>query len=396
MFVSNDVKYIGVNDFQIDLFEGQYAVPNGMAYNSYAIIDFKIAVMDTVDARFSDVWLENLEKVLGDRGPDYLVVSHMEPDHSGSVVRFMQRYQNAKIVANKQAFMMMQRFFGCQFSDRQIVVNDGDDLELGKHVLNFVFAPMVHWPEVMVTYESTEKILFSADAFGKFGAVTDEEKPSDWACEARRYYFGIVAKYGVPVKNLLAKAGKLDIKTICPLHGPVLSGDLSGYFNLYAKWANYEAESSGVTICFVSVYGNTEKAAKLLKEQLEKRGVTVGIFDLARCDVSEAIEDAFRYDGLVLASPTYCNGVFPYMNDFLTRIVERDYQKRTVAFIENGSWAPNATKVMKNALQNCKNLVYAQTEVKILSALSAESINAIEKLADELATLKSADNGLIG
>lgn len=396
MLVSKDIKYVGVNDYDIDLFEGQYAVPDGMAYNSYVIIDFKIAVMDTVDARFTDVWLDKLEKVLGDRGPDYLVVSHMEPDHSGSVVRFMQRYQNAKIVANKQAFAMLQRFFGCQFLDRQVVVSDGDVLEIGSHVLNFVFAPMVHWPEVTVTYESTEKVLFSADAFGKFGAVTGEENPSDWACEARRYYAGIVAKYGVPVKNLLQKAEKLDIKTVCPLHGPVLSGDLSGYFSLYKKWANYEAEDSGVTICYASVYGNTEKAVNLLKENLERRGETVSVFDLARCDMAEAIEDAFRYDRLVLASPTYCNGVFPFVSDFLTRIVERDYKNRTVAFIENGSWAPNAAKVMKTALQNCKNLVYAQTEVKILSALSMESTNALEKLGDELISLKNADNGLIG
>lgn len=384
MFVSNDIKYIGVNDFQIDLFEGQYLVPDGMAYNSYAIIDFKIAIMDTVDGRFSDVWLENLEKVLGDRGPDYLVVSHIEPDHSGSIVRFMRRYQNAKIVATKKAFQMMQQFFGCQFLDRQIVVADGDSLELGKHTLNFVLAPMVHWPEVMVSYEFFEKVLFSADAFGKFGAIKEGEE-GDWACEARRYYMGIVAKYCIPVKNLLAKAEKLDIKTICPLHGPVLSGDLSGYLNLYKKWANYEAESSGVTVCFASVYGNTKKAVELLKDELKKSGERVSLFDLARCDIAEAIEDAFKYDRLVLASPTYCNGVFPYMNDFLTRLVERDYQNRRVAFIENGSWAPNATKTMKNLLQNCKGLLYAQTEVKILSSVNAETVAKIKDLAEELA-----------
>lgn len=385
MYVSNDIKYVGVNDKEIDLFEGQYVVPNGMAYNSYAIVDFKIAVMDSVDARFANEWIENLENVLGDRNPDYLVVQHIEPDHSGSVVRFMQRYQNAKIVANKKTLTMMQQFFGCQFLDRQFVVADGDTLELGKHVLNFVFAPMVHWPEVMVSYESTEKVLFSADAFGKFGALDVDE---DWACEARRYYVGIVAKYGLPAKNLLLKAEKLDIQTICPLHGPVLKDNLGYYINLYKTWANFEAEDCGVTICYASVYGNTKKAVELLADELVKKGEKVNVFDLARCDMAEALEDAFRYDRLVLASPTYCNTVFPFMSDFLTRLVERDYKNRTVAFIENGSWAPNATKTMQNYLANCKNLTYAETTVKILSALNEDSKAAVYALAEELVSLK--------
>lgn len=385
MYVSNDIKYIGVNDKEIDLFEGQYVVPNGMAYNSYAIVDFKIAVMDSVDARFSNEWIENLENVLGDRNPDYLVVQHIEPDHSGSVVRFMQRYQNAKIVANKKTLTMMQQFFGCQFVDRQVVVADGDTLELGKHVLNFVFAPMVHWPEVMVSYESTEKVLFSADAFGKFGALDVDE---DWACEARRYYVGIVAKYGLPAKNLLSKAEKLDIQIICPLHGPVLKDNLDYYINLYKTWANFEAEDCGVTICYASVYGNTKKAVELLADEITKKGEKVNVFDLARCDMAEALEDAFRYDRLVLASPTYCNTVFPFMSDFLTRLVERDYKNRTVAFIENGSWAPNATKTMQNYLANCKNLTYAETTVKILSALNEDSEAAVYALAEELVSLK--------
>lgn len=385
MYVSNDIKYVGVNDKEIDLFEGQYVVPNGMAYNSYAIVDFKIAVMDSVDARFSNEWIENLENVLGDRNPDYLVVQHIEPDHSGSVVRFMQRYQNAKIVANKKTLTMMQQFFGCQFVDRQVVVADGDTLELGKHVLNFVFAPMVHWPEVMVSYESTEKVLFSADAFGKFGALDVDE---DWACEARRYYVGIVAKYGLPAKNLLSKAEKLDIQIICPLHGPVLKDNLDYYINLYKTWANFEAEDCGVTICYASVYGNTKKAVELLADEITKKGEKVNVFDLARCDMAEALEDAFRYDRLVLASPTYCNTVFPFMSDFLTRLVERDYKNRTVAFIENGSWAPNATKTMQNYLANCKNLTYAETTVKILSALNEDSEAAVYALAEELVSLK--------
>lgn len=385
MYVSNDIKYVGVNDKEIDLFEGQYVVPNGMAYNSYAIVDFKIAVMDSVDARFANEWIENLENVLGDRNPDYLVVQHIEPDHSGSVVRFMQRYQNAKIVANKKTLTMMQQFFGCQFLDRQFVVADGDTLELGKHVLNFVFAPMVHWPEVMVSYESTEKVLFSADAFGKFGALDVDE---DWACEARRYYVGIVAKYGLPAKNLLLKAEKLDIQTICPLHGPVLKDNLGYYINLYKTWANFETEDCGVTICYASVYGNTKKAVELLADELVKKGEKVNVFDLARCDMAEALEDAFRYDRLVLASPTYCNTVFPFMSDFLTRLVERDYKNRTVAFIENGSWAPNATKTMQNYLANCKNLTYAETTVKILSALNEDSKAAVYALAEELVSLK--------
>lgn len=388
MNISENIKYVGVNDTQVDLFEGQYIVPDGMAYNSYLIKDQKIAVTDSVDARFADEWLLNIEKALGDVVPDYLIVHHMEPDHSGSVVRFMQRYQNAKIVANKKAFTMMQQFFGCQFLDRQVVISDGDTLELGEHTLSFVFAPMVHWPEVMVSYESKEKVLFSADAFGKFGKVSDDEDLSDWACEARRYYTGIVAKYGLPAKNLLLKAEKLDIKTICPLHGPVLKGNLDYYLGLYKTWANYEPETIGVTVCYTSVYGNTKKAVELLKTRLEEKGEKVNLFDLSRCDMAEALEDVFRYDRLVLASPTYCNGVFPFMSDFLTRLVERDFKNRTVGFIENGSWAPNATKTMQGYLQNCKNLTYTQTNVKILSALNEESTLSVLALADELVSLK--------
>lgn len=388
MFISNDIKYVGVKDLEIDFFEGQYPVPDGMTYNSYVITDFKIAVTDTVDAKFSKEWIDNLECVLGDRNPDYLVVHHMEPDHSGSIMRFMQRYQNAKIVANKKAFTMMEQFFGCQFLDRQIIVSDGDTLELGNHTLKFLFAPMVHWPEVMVSYESYEKVLFSADAFGKFGATEDT---LDWACEARRYYTGIVAKYGLPAKNLLLKAEKLDIKTICPLHGPILKDNLGYYLGLYETWTNYMPESQGVTVCFASVYGNTKKAVDLLASVLTEKGEKVSVFDLARCDVFEALEDAFRYDRLVLASPTYCNSVFPFMSDFLTRLTERDFKNRVVGFIENGSWAPNATKTMQNYLSTCKNLKYTENNVRILSSLNEASERQIYDLANELVELNNSD-----
>ncbi len=388
MFVSNEIKYVGVKDLDVDLFEGQYPVPDGMTYNSYVITDFKIAVTDTVDAKFSKEWINNLECVLGDRNPDYLVVHHMEPDHSGSIMTFMRRYQNAKIVANKKAFTMMSQFFGCQFVDRQIVVSDGDTLELGNHTLKFLFAPMVHWPEVMVSYESYEKVLFSADAFGKFGSTVDT---LDWACEARRYYTGIVAKYGLPVINLLSKVKTFDIKTICPLHGPVLKDNLGYYVGLYETWANYMPESQGVTVCFTSVYGNTKKAVDLLASVLTNKGEKVSVFDLARCDVSEALEDAFRYDRLVLASPTYCNSVFPFMSDFLTRLTERDFKNRVVGFIENGSWAPNAAKTMQNYLSVCKNLKYTENNVRILSSLNEASEKQIYALANELVALKNGD-----
>lgn len=385
MFISNDIKYVGVNDHDIDLFEGQYIVKNGMAYNSYVILDFKVAVMDSVDVHFSEEWLDNIEKALGDKIPDYLVVQHMEPDHSGSVLRFMQRYQNAKIVATQKAFSMMQQYFGCQFTDKQVVVKEGDTLQLGNHTLTFTMAPMVHWPEVMVTYDSYDKVLFSADAFGKFGALDVEE---DWTDEARRYYMGIVAKYGLPAKNLLAKAEGLDTKTICPLHGPILNENLGYYLNLYKTWANFEAEDSGVTICYTSVYKNTYKAVELLKDLLTKKGETVVMYDLARCDMAKAVESAFRYDRLVVASPTYCNSVFPFMGDFLTRIAERDYKNRVVGFIENGSWAPTATKAMQTALANCKNLTFTQNNVRIMCALDDQSTAQVHALCDELVSLK--------
>ncbi len=381
MKFSKDIRYIGVNDHEIDLFEGQYIVPNGMAYNSYVIIDEKVAVMDTVDERFSAEWLKNLEKELAGRKPDYLVVQHMEPDHSGSVAEFMKVYPDTKIVASTMAFVMMKNFFGTNFEGRQLIAKEGAFLDLGNHKLNFVEAPMVHWPEVIMTYEETEKVLFSADAFGKFGALDTEE---EWACEARRYYIGIVGKYGVQVQAVLKKAAALDIQTICPLHGPILTENLGYYLDLYNTWSSYGVESEGVVIAYTSVYGNTKKAVLKLAEELEKRGQKVAVNDLARCDMAEAVEDAFRYGKIVLATTTYNADVFPFMKEFINHLTERNFQNKTVAFIENGSWAPTATRVMKTMLEKCANLKYTEAGVKIMSAVSSENEKQIEALADEL------------
>ena len=383
MQITSDVKYIGVNDHKIDLFEGQYRVPNGMSYNSYVILDEKIAVLDTVDAAFAHEWLDNLEKVLGDRAPSYLIVQHMEPDHSANVLRFAKAYPDAKIVASEKAFTMMGQFFGTDFSDRRLVVGEGDRLSLGRHELNFVTAPMVHWPEVIVTYDSTDKILFSADGFGKFGALDVED--DNWADEARRYYIGIVGKYGTQVQNLLKKAAALDVSVICPLHGPILTENLSYYLGLYATWSSYQPEEEGVVIAYASIYGNTKKAALALADQLRQRGApNVVVYDLARCDIARAVADAFRYSKLVLAASTYNAEVFPFMRTFLTHLTERNFCRRTVALIENGSWAPMAAKVMRDALEGCKELRFAENRVRILSTLSAESSEQLRLLAEEL------------
>ena len=382
MKITNDVIYLGVNDREIDLFEGQYDVPNGMSYNSYAIIDEKIAIMDSVDARFGDEWLGNIKATLGDRRPDYLVVQHMEPDHSANVKRFADEFPEAKIVASAKAFVMMKGFFGVDFADRAITVGEGDSLKLGRHELLFITAPMVHWPEVIVTYDKTDKILFSADGFGKFGALDADE---DWACEARRYYIGIVGKYGAQVQSLLKKAATLDIAVICPLHGPVLSENLGYYIGLYDTWSSYRAEEEGVVIAYTSVYGNTKKAVMRLADKLRALGCTVAVNDLARCDVAEAVEDAFRYSKLVLATTTYNADIFPFMRSFIDHLTERNYQNRTVAFIENGSWAPMATKLMRAMLEKSKNLTYTECGVKIISALSPASEAEIDALAEELA-----------
>ena len=381
MNITNDIKYIGVNDHDIDLFEGQYIVPNGMAYNSYAIIDEKTAIMDSVDVNFAEEWLGNIESALVGKAPDYLIVQHMEPDHSSSIRHFAEKYPEAKIVSSSKAFAMMKGFFGTDFVDRQIVVGEGDTLSLGKHNLTFVTAPMVHWPEVIVTYDSCDKVLFSADGFGKFGALDVEE---DWACEARRYYIGIVGKYGQQTQALLKKAAGLDIDVICPLHGPVLKENLSYYINLYNIWSSYGVETEGVVIAYTSVYGNTKKAVMALAEKLEEKGVKVAVNDLARCDMAEAVEDAFRYGKIVLATTTYNADIFPFMKEFINHLTERNFQNRTVAFIENGSWAPMATKVMKGMLEKSKNLTYAENEVKIMSALNEESEKQLEALAEEL------------
>ena len=382
MNITNDIKYIGVNDHKIDLFEGQYVVPNGMSYNSYAIIDEKIAIMDTVDANFTQEWLDNVSHALGDRKPDYLIVQHMEPDHSANIVNFTKAYPEAKIVSSAKAFAMMKNFFADSFEDRQIVVGEGSTLSLGKHNLTFVTAPMVHWPEVIVTYDSTDKVLFSADGFGKFGALDVEE---DWACEARRYYIGIVGKYGAQVQALLKKAAGLDIEKICPLHGPVLTENLGYYINLYDIWSSYRTESDGIVIAYTSVYGNTKKAVLELAEKLKAKGCPkVVINDLARCDMAEAVEDAFRYGTLVLATTTYNADVFPFMRTFIDHLTERNFQNKTVAFIENGTWAPQATKIMKKMLEESKSITYAESTVKIISVLSEESRAQIEALSDEL------------
>ena len=382
MNITKDIQYIGVNDHKIDLFEGQYDVPNGMAYNSYVILDYKVAVLDTVDVNFTHEWLDNLQNALGGRAPDYLIVQHMEPDHSANIMSFVKAYPNAQIVASAKAFAMMKNFFGNDFADRRVVVGDGDSLLLGSHELTFYTAPMVHWPEVIVTYDNTDKILFSADAFGKFGALDVEE---EWACEARRYYFGIVGKYGAQAQALLKKASALDIAAICPLHGPVLSENLGYYLDLYNTWSSYQPEEEGIVIAYTSVYGNTKKAVMQLAEQLRAKGCPkVVVNDLARCDMAEAVEDAFRYSKLVLATTTYNADVFPFMREFIDHLTERNYSNRTVAFIENGSWAPQATKVMRGMLEKSKNLTYTEATVKILSALNDESRGQLDALADEL------------
>ena len=381
MTITKDIRYIGVNDHQVDLFEGQYVVPNGMAYNSYAILDQKIAVMDTVDQHFGGEWLENLEAVLEGRKPDYLIVQHMEPDHSANIDVFLKAYPEAVVVSSSKAFAMMKNFFGTDYAHRRIVVGEGDTLTLGNHVLTFVTAPMVHWPEVIVTYDSYDKVLFSADGFGKFGALDVEEA---WACEARRYYIGIVGKYGPQVQALLKKAAGLDIQIICPLHGPVLTENLGYYINLYDIWSSYRVEDEGVVIAYTSVYGNTKVAAELLAAKLEEKGVTVSVHDLARTDMAEAVEDAFRYSKLVLATTTYNGDVFPFMKEYIHHLTERSYQNRKVAFIENGSWAPIAAKVMGKMLEGSKNLTFAENNVKIFSAMNDANRAQIEALAEEL------------
>ena len=382
MTITNDIRYIGVNDHQIDLFEGQYDVPNGMAYNSYVIMDEKIAVMDTVDRNFTHEWLDNLAAALGGRKPDYLIVQHMEPDHSANIANFMKTYPDAKIVSSAKAFQMMQNFFGTDFADRRIVVKEKDTLELGKHTLTFVGAPMVHWPEVLFTYDSTDKVLFSADGFGKFGALDVEE---DWACEARRYYFGIVGKYGAQVQAVLKKAAGLDIQIICPLHGPVLTENLGYYIGLYDTWSSYGTETEGIAVFYTSVYGNTKRAAEKLADALKANGCPkVALNDLAREDMAECVEDAFRYGRIVLATTTYNAEIFPFMRTFIEELTERNFSNRTVGFIENGSWAPQAEKVMKKMLEGCKNLTFAENTVHIKSALNDESNAQIQALADEL------------
>ena len=384
MRITDDIKYVGVNDHQIDLFEGQYRVPNGMAYNSYVVLDEKIAVFDTVDQHFTTEWLANLEKVLGTRKPDYLIVQHMEPDHSANIKVFTEKYPDATIVGNAKTFAMMDQFFDLDPALKRKEVKNNETLSLGKHVLTFVFAPMVHWPEVMVTYDSTDKVLFSADGFGKFGA-NDVEDPEGWACEARRYYFGIVGKYGLQTQKVLKAASALDIQTICPLHGPVLNENLGYYIGLYDKWSSYTPEEPGVCIAYTSVYGHTKIAAEKLAELLRAKGVKVAVSDLARDDMPEAVEDAFRYDRLVLATTTYNNGIFPFMHTFIEHLTEREYQNRTIAFIENGTWAPVAGKLMKAMFEKSKNITFTETTVTIKSALNADSEAALEKLAEELA-----------
>ena len=381
MTISDTIQYIGVNDHEVDLFEGQYIVPNGMAYNSYAIVDERVAIMDSVDAHFTQVWLDNIRRALGERTPDYLIVQHMEPDHSGSILGFMDAYPEAKIVASARAFVMLQNFFGTDFADRRIVVGENDTLSLGGRTLTFITAPMVHWPEVIMTYDSRDRVLFSADAFGKFGALDVEE---DWLCEARRYYIGIVGKYGAPVQTVLKKAAALDIQTICPLHGPVLTENLGDYIHYYNIWSSYAPEEEGVLIAYTSVYGNTKKAVEQLEEQLREKGVKVAVQDLARCDMAEAVEDAFHYSKLVLATTTYNGDIFPFMRTFIDHLTERGYSNRTVAFIENGSWAPTAARTMKGLLEKSKNLTYAETTVTIRSAINGESAAQLAALAGEL------------
>ena len=381
MQITQDIRYIGVNDHKIDLFEGQYSVPNGMAYNSYAIIDEKIAILDTVDAAFGDEWLNNIRALIGNKTPDYLIVHHMEPDHSANILRFANKFPETVIVSSAKTFSMMQNFFGTDFSDRRIVVSEGSTLSLGTHTLTFVTAPMVHWPEVIMSYDSADKVLFSADAFGKFGALDRDE---EWINEARRYYIGIVGKYGAQVQSLLRKAMALDIKTICSLHGPVINKDISRYVALYNTWSSYTPEDNGVLVAYASIYGNTKKAALKLCELLREKGALVEAIDLARTDVSEATAKAFQHKKLVLASSTYNAGVFPPMREFLDHLTERNFQNHTVAIIENGSWAPMVAKVIKTSLEGCKNLEFTETTVTIRSAVNDETIKSLEKLADEL------------
>lgn len=388
MDITEKIIFAGVNDHEVDLFEGHYIVPEGMAYNSYVICDEKTAVMDSVDGHFTDEWIGNVKSILGDKSPDYLIIQHMEPDHSGSIRGFMAAFPEAVIVSSQKAFGMMKNFFeGEEYADRRIVVKEGDTLELGSHVLNFIAAPMVHWPEVLMTYDSADKVLFSADGFGKFGAH-DKADPDDWACEARRYYFGIVGKYGMQVQAVLKKAAALDIRIICPLHGPVLDKNLGYYLDLYNTWSSYRPESQGVLISYTSVYGNTRAAVEMLADKLEEKGVPkVVVNDLARSDMAECVEDGFRYDTQVFATTTFNNDIFPFMKEYIHSLTERNYQNRTVAFIENGSWAPVATKTMKVMLEGSKNLTYADNNVKIVSALNDDSRVQIEALAEELAAL---------
>ncbi len=382
MKITQDIFYVGVDDHRIDLFEGQYTVPNGMSYNSYVIMDEKIAVLDTVDVAFCDEWLGKVRAVLGDRKPDYLIAHHMEPDHSANIASFLLAYPDTAVVASAKAFAMMKGYFGIDFSAGGVVVADGDTLSLGRHTLTFITAPMVHWPEVIVSYDSTDKVLFSADGFGKFGALDADE---EWACEARRYYFGIVGKFGAQVQSLLRKASGLDIQTICPLHGPILAENIGYYVNLYDTWSSYRPEDEGVVIAYTSVYGNTKSAVERLAEKLRENGCpTVSVIDLARSDMAEAVEDAFRYSKLVLATTTYNGDVFPFMREFIDHLTERNFQSRTVAFIENGSWAPMATKVMRAMLEKSKNLTYTDSTVKITCALNEEGEKQVDALADEL------------
>ena len=382
MIITDSIKYIGVNDHSTDLFEGQFDIPNGIAYNSYVILDEKIAVTDTADKNFADEWFTNLDKVLDGRKPDYLIVHHMEPDHSANIDAFLRKYPEAQVVATVKAFNMMKGFFGEDYADRRIVVGEGDTLCLGEHTLTFYTAPMVHWPEVMVSYDSKDKVVFSADGFGKFGALDAEE---DWACEARRYYFGIVGKYGAQVQALLKKLATLDVKIICPLHGPVLNENLGYYISLYDIWSSYGVESEGIVVAYTSVYGNTRAAAELIAEKLREKGCPkVVVNDLARCDMHEAVEDAFRYGKIVLATTTYNGDMFPFMKEFINHLTERFYQNRTVAFVENGSWGPVAAKMMRKMLEGSKNVTFAETVVQIKSALNADSIAAIDNLCNEL------------
>lgn len=382
MKITDSIKYVGVNDREIDLFEGQYTVPNGMAYNSYVIMGEKIAVMDSVDASFGDEWLQNIENVLEGKKPNYLVVQHMEPDHSSNILKFAEKYNDAQIVASSKAFTMMKNFYGNDFADNRIIVGEGDTLDLGDRSLTFLTAPMVHWPEVIMTYDSKDKVLFSADAFGKFGTTDTDE---DWACEARRYYFGIVGKYGTQVQAVLKKVAALEINVICPLHGPVLNENLEYYLNLYNTWSSYGVESEGVTIAYTTVYGHTEKAVELLAEELKALGCPkVAVNDLARCDMAEAVEDAFRYGKIVLATTTYNGDIFPFMKQFIEHLTEHNFQNKTVGLMENGSWAPTAAKIMSGMLEKSKNITFAENSVKIISAVNDENVEQIKALAQEL------------